>query len=563
MLIQRKIREKLVEKSFLFVWLCFLLPVLSCSSRVAFAVDAPNQLDTALSRELKTSSDKSTEFFTWADTGMMCQGQWLVTVYNGLGIHPLWVTENGPTEQARQLLAILRNAETEGLNASDYGVNSIVSLWLDRTPSQLARLDLNMSLGLLTFIYDMREGRLAPRLQNSKLFDQAGCVIFDPLASLSKARDAIDITAYLASLAPRHHHYRVLKEQLKSYREISRMGGWPHIESGKTIHPGTSDVKVADIRKLLIITGDLEATTEIHSNVYDEELEHGVKTFQDRHGLEVDGVIGKNTFAALGVSVEKRIQQILINMERWRWTERDLGTKYVLIDIAGFQLHAVVDDVVMLQMRVIVGKQHHETPVFSDSIKYLDFNPFWNITPDIAKNEMLEELRKDSNYLESKHIRLFSNWQADGVELDPHDIDWNEVSKKQIGRYKLRQDPGPWNALGVVKFVFPNKYSVYMHDTPGRDLFKQPTRAFSHGCIRLSKPKQLAGFLLGDTDATWTPERIEETISTNTRKVVRLKRAVPVHIVYQTAWGDKEGRIHFNKDLYGRDQQLTQALFGE
>ena len=562
MFILRKIRKKLMKKSFLFGCPCFLLLVFACCFSEVIAADSPDQLDTALSRELSNYPEELTGS-AWSGAGMKCQGQWLSTVYNGLGIHPLWVTEDGPTEQGRLIFAVLGNAEADGLNANDYGVGSITPLWQSRDVSQLARLDLNLTLGLLTFIYDMREGRLAPRLQNPKLFDQAGCVIFDPLTSLTKARNASDITAYLESLAPRHNHYRVLKEQLKRYREIARLGGWPHVKPGKTLYPDESDARIPDIRKLLAVTGDFKPTAKLNHDLYDGELEHAVKLFQARHGLKVDGIIGKNTIAAFDVPVGKRIQQIIVNMERWRWTERDLGAKYVLIDIAGFELQAVVNDVVQLEMRVIVGKQLHETPVFSDSIKYIDFNPFWNITPAIARNEMLGELRKDSSYLESKHIRLFSNWQADGVELAPREIDWNQISRSQISRYKLRQDPGPWNALGVVKFVFPNKYSVYMHDTPGHDLFEQPSRAFSHGCIRLSKPRQLAEFLLGDNDGNWTPEMIEETIDTNTRKVVRLKHPVPVHIVYQTVWVDKEGAIHFNKDLYDRDQQLIRALFRE
>jgi len=461
MLILRKIRKKLVEKSFLFICISFLLLAFSFCSSETLAVGFPEQLHTALSMELNNYPEELIGP-AWSDAGMKCQDQWLATVYNGLGIHPLWVTEKGPTEQGKHIFAVLSNAEADGLNGSDYGVNRIASLWQSRTASQLVRLDLNLTLGLLTFIYDMREGRLAPKLKNPKLFDQAGCVIFDPLAALSEARKSGDIAAYLTNLAPGHHHYRALREQLKKYRDISGLGGWPHIGTDKTLHPDKSDVRVPDIRKLLTITGDVEPVGIINNDLYDNELEHAVKRFQDRHGLKVDGIIGKNTLAALNVPVEKRIQQILINMERWRWTERELGAKYVFIDIAGFELQGVVDDVVQLEMRVIVGKQHHETPVFSDSIKYLDFNPFWNITPAIARNEMLAELRKDSNYLESKHIRLFSNWQADGVELDSQNIDWNQVSRKQISRYKLRQEPGPWNALGVVKFVFPNKYSVYM-----------------------------------------------------------------------------------------------------
>ncbi len=562
MFILLKTRKKIQKENCIVTSAIFLLQIFLLYSTTVFAAVSPDQINMALSQELNKYPEELIGL-DWYDAGMKCQDQWLTAVYHGLGIHPLWVNENGPTGQAEHIFAALKSADDDGLNPSDYGVHRIASAWRSRTAAQLARLDIDLTLGLLAFIYDMREGRLAPRLQNLKLFDQAGCVIFDPIASISEARNATDMATYLAGLAPDHRHYRVLKQQLQRYRNISAQGGWPYIGSGKTLYPGESDTRIPAVRRLLSITGDHHAAAEMSQYLYGYELEQAVNEFQDRHGLQVDGIIGKRTLAALNVSVKNRIRQILINMERWRWTERELGFKYVLVDIAGFGLQGVVDDVVQLEMRVIVGKEHHETPVFSDTIKYIDFNPFWNITPDIARNEMLEKLREDSSYLDSKHIRLFSSWQADGVEIVPQSIDWNQVSEEQISRYKLRQDPGPWNALGVVKFVFPNKYSVYIHDTPGRDLFDKTDRAFSHGCIRLSEPKQLVEFLLADSDVRWTQEMIGEVIDTAERKVVRLQPPIPVHLVYQTAWGDKNGGMHFNKDLYGRDQQLVRALFGE
>ncbi len=295
--------------------------------------------------------------------------------------------------------------------------------------------------------------------------------------------------------------------------------------------------------------------------MYDADLVIAIKRFQERHNLEVDGIIGRETARNLNIPVQQRIQQILINMERWRWTKHDLGARYVLVDIAGFTLQAVENDSTQLEMRVIVGKRHHKTPVFSDSIKYIEFNPFWNITTSIARNEMLGKLRKDYTYLTREHIKLFSNWQADGKELDSEAINWDEISRKQISRFKLRQEPGPWNALGVVKFVFPNKYSIYLHDTPVHSLFEKADRAFSHGCIRLSKPEQLAGFLLKFNDAHWNAEKIHQIVEKKKRKIISLRSPIPVHLVYQTAWVAKDETIRFSKDLYGRDQKLTDALF--
>jgi L,D-transpeptidase YcbB len=523
---------------------------------------SPVQIKDCLCRELTHYPPEELLGIDWKATDASDQEQWLMAVYSELGIKPLWVDGNGPTEQAKHIFTALGDVGADGLNSSDYEVEEITSLWEMRTADHLARLDVHLTLGLLGYVHDMQQGRLAPKLQNPKLFDRAGGELFDPLTAISEARNHVDIAEYLAGLAPDHRHYRALKTELKQYQRIAAEGGWPGIASGQAMHPGKSDARIPAVRQLLTITGDLTTAVVVSLELYDDVLEDAVKSFQGRHGLKVDGIIGRRTTAALSVPVEKRIQQILLNMERWRWTEHELGAKYVLIDIAGFNLQGVVDHHIQLEMRVIVGQRHHETPVFSDTIKYIEFHPFWNITPSIARNEMLGDLREDNNYLTTKHIRLFSSWQADADELDPLSLDWNEVTRKQISRYKLRQDPGPWNSLGVVKFVFPNKYSVYLHDTPTQSLFEETDRAFSHGCIRLNEPIKLAQFLLVDSSDKWNNQSIQELVDNERRRIVKLQQQVPVHLVYQTVWVDKDEALHFSKDLYGRDKQLGKALFG-
>ena len=258
--------------------------------------------------------------------------------------------------------------------------------------------------------------------------------------------------------------------------------------------------------------------------------------------------------------MRERIEQLKLNLERWRWHDRELGDTYVLVNIAGFDLKAVRENRLELEMRVIVGKLHHETPVFSDRIRYAEFNPFWNLTPHIARTETLSHLRKNPGYLAEKHIRLFSSWGGDAVELDPLSIDWQSVTPRAMNRYKLRQDPGVWNALGTMKFIFPNKYSVYLHDTPNHDLFRTANRAFSHGCIRLSDPHAMAVFLLDQGDGSWNRQRVEAIVDSAKRTIVNLPERIPVHLAYLTAWHDEEGVLHFNEDLYGRDKRLLQAL---
>ena len=292
----------------------------------------------------------------------------------------------------------------------------------------------------------------------------------------------------------------------------------------------------------------------------DDALRDAVERFQLRHGLYVDGVIGKKSIAAMNRSPRSKIRALEMNMERWRWMSRDLGEKYVLVDIAGFTLQGYDGADVVLEMPVVVGKYQHETPIFSDKIRYLEFNPYWNITPTIAQNEMLPKLKEDPGYLQEHHIRVFENWQSGARELDPRAVDWHGVGSG-IRAMKLRQDPGPWNALGTVKFMFPNEYDIYLHDTPARGKFSRAVRAFSHGCVRVAEPSKLAEFVLGGESEGWAEEVVLEAVANGERQVVRLKESVPVHISYQTVWVDAAGRIRFSPDVYGRDEKLEAALY--
>ena len=317
---------------------------------------------------------------------------------------------------------------------------------------------------------------------------------------------------------------------------------------------------MVQLRERLAVTGEWSGGPG-SGETFDEALVEAVKRFQRRHGLETDGIVGAGTLAELNVPVERRIRTIEMNLERWRWVDHDLGERYLLVDIAGFTLESVREREIVLEMPVIVGKHHHETPVFHDRIKYLEFNPYWNITPSIARHEMLPKLRQDPGYLDARDIRLFSGWGADARPLDPRAIDWSRVSGQQIARYKLRQEPGPKNALGTVKFMFPNKYSVYLHDTPNHRLFDASERAFSHGCVRVSDPLTLALHVLEGKDPAWDEGRVDDVLETRKNTVVKLAEPLPVFLAYQTAWVDRDGRMRFSKDIYGRDARLEQALY--
>jgi murein L,D-transpeptidase YcbB/YkuD len=298
--------------------------------------------------------------------------------------------------------------------------------------------------------------------------------------------------------------------------------------------------------------------------MFDKALEEAVKGFQKHHNLNPDGAVGSQTLAAMNVPVETRIDQIVLNMERYRWLKRArMGERLVAVNIAGFEAVAGKPEKLDVRMPVIVGKTYHETPVFSDTIKYVVFNPYWNLTPSIARNETLPKLRRDPNYLKKNNMRIFKGWGPDAPELDATTIDWSNVSKKDMNRYRVRQEPGPDNALGTVKLVFPNEYNVYLHDTPAHGLFTKEQRAFSHGCIRMARPAEMAAWVLGGAEKGWSLARVNEIISGRKRQVVVLDQPVPIYILYRTTHVDpKDNTLYFYEDIYGRDKLLAKALFG-
>jgi len=371
------------------------------------------------------------------------------------------------------------------------------------------------------------------------------------MKAVEAALSTRDLRKYLAEQLPSHLQYRALREALLRYRTIAAAGGWPTIDSGPTLRPGASDRRVGAVRRRLYITGDLSSERTISSQLYDSEVTAAVKRFQRRHGLREDGILGQATRTAMNIPVEDAIGRIIVNLERWRQQERNLGENHVLVNIAGFNLQGVKEGRVQIEMAVIVGKPHQQTPVFDDAIEYVEFNPYWNVPTTIAYREILPKLKKDSAYLKKHGFRLFDGWGPGAKEIDPDSVDWKHMGRR-IRQYRIRQDPGPENAVGKVKFVFPNSCSVCMHDTPHRALFSRPRRAFSHGCIRVSQPPQLASYVLGGEVSGWGLEHVNGVIEAGQRRIVDLATPLPIHIVYQTVWVDKEGALHFNPDVYAR-----------
>ena len=486
----------------------------------------------------------------------------LMQLYSNNELQPFWIEDGKLRQPGIDIHAVLQDAGSQGLNPADYLISNINQFWNSTDISGQAQLDILLTLGMMLYVADQREGRIQPRQLDPKLFATASDVEVDWKTLFATAFKTADMKLFLAEQAPPFFQYRHLQKKLAEYRMIAQKGGWPSLPDGEVLKPDMVDKRIKMLRERLAVTGELQ-TENIENTVFDPHLAEAVKKFQQRHNLLPDGVIGKQTIAALNVPVELRIQQIIINMERYRWLKPMNDEQMVAVNIAGFQAVAGRPGRFDITMPVIVGRTYHKTPVFNDTIKYVEFNPYWNVPTSIASSEILPKLKKDPGYLKKQNMRIFRGWAEDAAELDASTIDWSKVSKKEMNRYRVRQDPGPQNALGTLKIMFPNKYNVYLHDTPAHGLFKEKTRAFSHGCIRMARPAEMAAWVLGGAAKGWSVERVHEIVATGKRQVVTLDEPMPVYILYRTTVVDPEDdNLYFYSDIYGRDKLLAQALFG-
>ncbi len=479
-------------------------------------------------------------------------------VYGTAAYQAFWVDDGGLNARGQVIAQRLLESARHGLIPSDYAAAEIAARRDVGDPAALAELELLVTVALTRYGQDLKEGRVAPSRVNAELFLEPEKV--DVAGLIADAAAAPDIGAFLDGLAPQSAQYDRTVEALAAYRAIAAGGGWETLPEGETLKVGMRDPRVPVLRRRLRDAGDLTGAPSTDPELYDPELEIAVKHFQYRHGLDQDGAIGKNTRAAFNVPVGDRIRTLVLNLERRRWLPDDLGQRYVFVNMAGFELKLVDGDKTVFDTKVVVGTPFFRTPVFSGKMSYVVVNPYWHITPSIARNEILPAVQKDVNYLASKNIRVFSDWSANAYEVDPHSVDWSQVSRRGM-KYKFRQDSGPTNALGRIKFIFPNRHNIYLHDTPSKHLFKQSTRSFSHGCIRVQYPFDFATFVLRDRPE-WTRDKLDRTVEAGDRKVINLPQSLPVHLTYLTNWVNSDGSVYFRKDIYGRDKLLSDALVG-
>ncbi len=460
-------------------------------------------------------------------------------------------------DSVRQLINAIKDSYYDGLTPEDYHLFLIQQLQKTVTrsdPAKQAELDLILTDSLVRLGYHLLFGKVDPESLDSS-WNMSRKLELDPILMISSA--AIDkgkITGLIDSFRPQAGLYQGLKQALANYLKILAKGGWPQIPAGEKLKSGMTSPRVIIIRQRLVATTDMPAIN-MESTLYDDDVETGIKKFQLRHGIEVDGIVGKVTLAAMNVPVQVRINQLRVNLDRARWILHDLPKDFVMVDIAGFNVQYIRNGRVIWKTRAMVGTTYRKTPVFRDQIRYIEFNPTWTIPPTILRKDTLPKIKRDPESLRKENMVVLNQ---QGSSIDPATIDWSQYPGK-VFPYLILQQPGPKNALGRVKFMFPNKHNVYLHDTPNKSGFNSAERTFSSGCIRIEDPLYFAELLLSDKPG-WDRVKINAAVESRKTTRINLTKPLTVMLLYWTAEVDNEYRVVFNQDIYNRDSAVLAGL---
>lgn len=473
--------------------------------------------------------------------------------YEETGFAPLWLKDSGRAfnSAALDLISVLQGVDKEGLLPADY--HTVYLGQLITEPSEISSdAELVLTDAFLFLAQHILAGKVDPETLTNEW--KPAKEVVDARALLTKVASNVPIADIVQSLRPRQPRYARLVKTL-AWLNSAQAPDWEPLALSPAIKKGMADTRLAPIAERLRFWGDLsESESEETFTHYEGELMEAVTRFQRRHGLEPDGVVGKNTLLALNVSPVQRANDVVVNLERWRWLDQNMGDYFIVVNIANFDLRVYKSNELVMQKPVIVGRNYRKTPVFSDKIRFLVFNPTWTVPQKLAVQDKLPEIKKDISYLEKYGFTLYA--LGENTVVNPADVEWDKLHKRFP--YRMVQAPGPLNALGQVKFMFPNAYDVYLHDTPSRELFSKTERAFSSGCIRVSDPIELASKLLEPNGMGI--DQINEVLSSAKTTTVNLKTPVPVHIEYWTAWVDSSGKLQFRNDIYERDKPLFSAL---
>ncbi len=468
---------------------------------------------------------------------------------------PYWTTDNGLTKAARDIIREISQADDYGLEANKFDLPSIAASESGMTRDQRIATEKQLSLNMLKYARFAKGGRFDPR-KLSRMIDR-GPTLPDPIEVLDRFDAADDKAAFLRDLHPKHEQFERLRQKFLELRLKDDTQRLVHIPSGPVLKPGHLHRNVELLRQRLGVDQPKNeyGAERFNPRIYDSALEDAVRAFQNKHGLKPDGIVGPSTRRAMNANNRSRTQLILVNMERWRWLPEDMGKLHVQVNVPEFRFRVMKNGKPVHSERVVVGKLKNKTPIFSDEMERIVFHPFWNVPPSIKYKEIWPSLRRSTGVLRRHNLRV----KYRGRPIDPSYVNWSYADLKQ---YHFYQPPGRSNVLGNMKFMFPNKHAVYMHDTSSKQHFSQNVRTYSHGCIRVQNPRKFAELLLKH-DKGWGPGRIQRILAAGANHSVEFNNKVPVHITYMTAHVDDKGELRTYRDYYGHDRRISGALNGK
>ena len=481
----------------------------------------------------------------------------LVAFYEARQYQPVWFSGTTTKPGAQAIVDMFNNAGAHALRPADYAFASEALANLSNASGRLEQAGAEAALSAAALLYARHAtaGRINPSILGRMVTQKP--VAADPMMVLSGLASSQNPAAYLEGLQPSGVEYKTLRTAYLALQSKT-LADWTPIPGGKSIKPGARDPRVAALRQRLTVTGDYTAAAPLTADsedVYSETLVAAVKTFQARSNLPAEGIVGKMTLGALNYSPDYRRKQLAINMERRRWLPdiKDRGVRHVLVNQPEYKVRLFDDNEEVYVSKVVIGRKKFQTAEFTNSIKFLVFNPYWNVPRSIATREFLPNIKSDPTVMARKGFEMFQG----GRIVNPATVNWSEVSKRGF-RFNFRQPPGRSNALGRVKFMFPNQHAIYLHDTPSRSLFNRVARTFSHGCVRVHKPMEFAQILL-ERDG-WTRARINAAVKGGRNQRINLSKKVPIYLTYWTAWVDQTGAIRYAADMYDRDKKLIRAM---
>jgi len=527
------------------MWLCFV-GALGAGAAQAATHTLQNRLD-APSRPGDSSPRTAAERNTLGA---------IRSFYSQRDHRPLWFENGKLSLRGKALLKALAEAGEHGLRPALYRAEELAKRAAEAGAGSIADIDLALTRAYLDYAGDISSGVIDNPRRTGETFRDAKRP--PPQKLLDEIAKATDVNGFFALLPPDTRRYNALKAALAKYRQFEKSGGWPIVSKGPTLKPGMKGERVAQVKRRLLVTGELAELGE--PGHFGDDLVAAVKAFQRRHGLNDDGTVGVETLAAMNVPVSDRIAQLIINLERRRWLGAQLGDRYIYVNIADNDLKVVEKDKTVHVARVVVGKPFHQTPVFSALMTYIEINPYWNVPYGIAMRDLLPKIKANPGFLSANDYLLLTRSGDNSSAINPASVDWSTITPRNFP-FTFRQKPGPKNALGTMAFMFPNPHNVFIHDTPTKSLFNVEDRYFSNGCVRVQYPMKLALLLLaGQNGGQWTVSRIKSIIETDKQTRIELKKPIQVHITYLTVWADSDGTVQFRKDLYKRDDALTRAI---